>query len=640
MKFIKNKIIFLIFVKVAVAKLSSKQSDSTLCEAQLEYIDENFNQGAVWARKMKDAWGRFPSGVFSGNHFDFGSFDQCINFHHSSNVVNNIYGQYCLIFFPYELRTNDIEPRFAPQPFRKEINIAVGTCIPHTCTSEEIKLIANSTLASTMNTTIADSFQPDLFCNTKREGIEFNALQISAIVIFSIVVLLVVLSTICEVSQKIKHPLFKSFSIYSNFKALMTMKVQSSSEIVFLHGIRSISIIWIVLVHTYLITFWNMPMLNGNYVFEWLQKPSSMIFLSGYMGVDTFFLLSSMLLTTSIFRELDKTNRINLLNLYIKRYLRITIPFAAAILFVLTFFYYLSNGPLWHFITTVTTINFCQNYWWTSLLYVSNYVNPGQLCFGHSWYLVVDMQLYFLSPIILYPLWKFRRHTKTMIVALFIIGSISIIYTYIMFIIHDLRVSLFSETAQLKESLVYYMTHARLDSWMMGILTGFILHKIEGKVVTLSKLTIYAGWILSIGMIFTIIFIQYPLHQLNFKEISIFYDATYDSFKSILWCVSLMWIIIACKLNYGGIIKRFLSLSIWLPISKLSFCIYLIHLPIQVIYLSSIRYPQYFTDFRAIYKFFGDFCMTIFFAFAWVLLFEYPTLNILKILFDKRKIVQ
>jgi peptidoglycan/LPS O-acetylase OafA/YrhL len=85
------------------------------------------------------------------------------------------------------------------------------------------------------------------------------------------------------------------------------MKPASSSEIVFLHGIRALSIIWIVMVHTYLITFWNMPMLNGNYLFEWLQKLSSMFFLSGLMGVDTFFLLSAMLLTTSVFRELDKT---------------------------------------------------------------------------------------------------------------------------------------------------------------------------------------------------------------------------------------------------------------------------------------------------------------------------------------------
>jgi peptidoglycan/LPS O-acetylase OafA/YrhL len=87
----------------------------------------------------------------------------------------------------------------------------------------------------------------------------------------------------------------------------MSMKPHLPNEIVFLHGIRALSIIWIVLVHTYLVTFWNMPMLNGNYIFEWMQMFTSMIFLSGAMGVDTFFLLSAMLMTTSVFRELDKT---------------------------------------------------------------------------------------------------------------------------------------------------------------------------------------------------------------------------------------------------------------------------------------------------------------------------------------------
>jgi peptidoglycan/LPS O-acetylase OafA/YrhL len=96
------------------------------------------------------------------------------------------------------------------------------------------------------------------------------------------------------------------------------------------------------------------------------------------------------------------------------------------------------------------------------------------------------------------------------------------------------------------------------------------------------------------------------------------------------------WIILACHLSYGGIVNKFLSLSFWLPISKLSYCIYLIHLPIQLIYLGTIRQPQFFSNFRAVYKFFGDFGITFFVAFAWALMFEYPTLNIIKIL-DARK---
>lgn len=63
----------------------------------------------------------------------------------------------------------------------------------------------------------------------------------------------------------------------------------------------------IVLGHTYMISFWNGPAINSHSMIEWVGNASSMIVLVGFMGVDTFFMLSALLLTLSVFRELDKT---------------------------------------------------------------------------------------------------------------------------------------------------------------------------------------------------------------------------------------------------------------------------------------------------------------------------------------------
>lgn len=82
--------------------------------------------------------------------------------------------------------------------------------------------------------------------------------------------------------------------------------------------------------------------------------------------------------------------------------------------------------------------NYCDSYWWSSLLYVQNYVNPGKLCFGHSWYLMVDMQLYFISPLILYPLWKFGRRAIVFIVLL-IVGSMG--YVLAIYLVNDFRIA-------------------------------------------------------------------------------------------------------------------------------------------------------------------------------------------------------
>lgn len=322
--------------------------------------------------------------------------------------------------------------------------------------------------------------------------------------------------------------------------------------------------------------------------------------------------------------------------LYVKRYFRVTVPLAALVLFTLAFLFHLSNGPLWSMTTKSTAIDFCQDWWWTTLLFVGNYVNPGQLCFGHSWYLMVDMQLYFLSPIILYPLWRFRKRTFLMISLIFVIASSSVIFVFVTFMMKEFRVNFLSESNFLKEKLVYTKTHGRIDSWMMGILVGFILSKIEGKEFRMPRRFVAIGWILSIATLLSVTFGQYPLQQENFKENLLVADAVYDSLKRISWCLAVGWIIIACQMSYGGIVKRFLSLPIWLPISKISFSIYLIHVPVQLIYLSSIRSPQFFSNFRAVYKFFGDFGVSAFIAFAWALMFEYPTSNITAILTAKR----
>lgn len=42
---------------------------------------------------MLDAWGKFPSGIFSGNFHEFGAFSQCFNITRKEELYKT---QYCL----------------------------------------------------------------------------------------------------------------------------------------------------------------------------------------------------------------------------------------------------------------------------------------------------------------------------------------------------------------------------------------------------------------------------------------------------------------------------------------------------------------------------------------------------------------
>ncbi len=50
----------------------------------------------------------------------------------------------------------------------------------------------------------------------------------------------------------------------------------------------------------------------------------------------------------------------------------------------------------------------------------------------------------------------------------------------------------------------------------------------------------------------------------------------YIAFSKILWSLSLSFIIYSCVTSYGGFVNDFLSYSLWIPLSKLSFCTYLV----------------------------------------------------------------
>lgn len=83
-----------------------------LCNSHLAAFQDSLEQNVLWARKLRDSWGNVPSGMFSGNYFDLGNFDQCIEVLHVSNDVGEIVGQHCTLMIPYDLESS-LEPKIA-----------------------------------------------------------------------------------------------------------------------------------------------------------------------------------------------------------------------------------------------------------------------------------------------------------------------------------------------------------------------------------------------------------------------------------------------------------------------------------------------------------------------------------------------
>ena len=55
------------------------------------------HQHASLFHTVFDSWSKIQSGLFSGNKYDLGDYDQCIGFSYSSNDVGTIQGKQCFI---------------------------------------------------------------------------------------------------------------------------------------------------------------------------------------------------------------------------------------------------------------------------------------------------------------------------------------------------------------------------------------------------------------------------------------------------------------------------------------------------------------------------------------------------------------
>lgn len=105
----------------------------------------------------------------------------------------------------------------------------------------------------------------------------------------------------------------------------------------------------------------------------------------------------------------------------------------------------------------------------------------------------------------------------------------------------------------------------------------------------------------------------------------------YDTVSRSVWVTAICYIVFACAHGSGGPINNFLSLSAWQPLSRLSYCIYLVHYDLIGLIMGSVKTPPYFSEISAIQNFISIFVLAAFIAIPLVLAFELPIDSIVKL---------
>ncbi|XP_031352999.1 nose resistant to fluoxetine protein 6-like [Photinus pyralis] len=518
-----------------------------------------------WAVEMYDASGKYPPATLDGNSFALGSLDQCINIAEGPPGTE-ISGKYCLgrVTPRWEMT---LETKTATSQLDDTV---IGYCIPSTCTAKEFEsYYANSGLERVS----------ELSCQTKKDHFQFDVGTKVVLTFFALWILWIIFSTAYDIviqhlNKEPSHWLLVSFSCYTNTKRLFDITTDAT-EITCLHGLRVLTMIWIILVHHYL-SVSNFPE-RSNYKEDFYAAhiTSGIIATGAETSVNTFFLLSGLTLSYVFMRKTGKLGKFNLLAFYAHRYVRLTPTLGVIVLVYVFLLKYMGSGPLWPELARRVSAP-CETNWWKTLLYIQN--SDKYICVEQTWFLGMDTQLYFLSPLLLLPLLKKPR------LALYVIGGLAMCCVALSIIPTLLFIRARSQYSPTIRQIHDWAPYNVAGPWLLGIILGYLIYSNSNRKAdtNINKIYVVVIWTTAVAVILACMFYR-------FNDTALV--AIAKPLRRTAWAVAVACIVYACQFGYGGIVNRFLSSKIFKFLSRISYSVFLSHLLIQVVVIEGMQMP-------------------------------------------------
>ncbi|KAH6945025.1 hypothetical protein HPB50_006752 [Hyalomma asiaticum] len=589
-----------------------------------------------------DASGKYPTGLFQGSLSDLGAYDQCIE-----TVIHDDYGgekvraQYCSLYIKLGKDMSFLEhlddalrlshrrtPTFSRFQNDDIVHgVKIGLCIVEECKPEDIEAIAGVLIHVVLR-------YASEIC-VENLPLEINTTQAAIIGVLGVIAFFMAASTAIDIylnntrgdeARGTALTALTSFSVVANSKMLVRVtkdKQADAYKLRFLHGMRFFSIGWVVLGHSYsTFNFTNMAASKNNtarYVMsEVVQKerPSTFVSLTGY------------LLTYNLLRERSHAF-FGTIVAVIRRYIRGTIPIAFCIMctFLAPLIF---RGP-----TTPTLYHLfykeIRTQYWALLLQIRNFTGKLHIgMYGHLWYMSTDFQLFVISVIIIQ---FFKKKIWTTII---VFGTLSLIACSISAwqvsntIYTPFVLPMADNFTIMTGTLNKFYTHPSYHgvAFFFGAMTQLFLYRYPS--IKISKMFQAGMWLMSAACGLTSILIMYDWnrgeHPPEWAKLSFAFS------ERLLWSVWLAWLTFACSTGRGGFIAKWLSWRAFVPFSRLSFGVYLLHVPYYYIRLNVTRERIFFSHYNMVTQYFGALVASYLLSYVLFVACEAPTGRIEKLL--------
>lgn len=293
------------------------------------------------------------------------------------------------------------------------------------------------------------------------------------------------------------------------------------------------------------------------------------------------------------------------------------------------------------------------------MLYIND-VDPwwnqrfGSVCYGHSWYLANDMQFFLLVPIFVLIYRSKHRFGRWIACAAVSACLLVCIISSAVLTVKDhwSPISWDSAEGTNYREQGFSRPWIRCASYMIGILTAFAWyekkkHYPDFKFSTrqVRLIAFFSAALLAISM-----YAPYTgthnkrmcvmgvtakgMDQPCGSQWSVAEKALTIALLRPTWTIGILGMCVLCWNNQGGLIQSFLSKPLWLPLSNLSYTVYLVHYTVLTFYMGqrTLRVRWEFFEFLNI--FFGLATISAMLGLFVHLLVERPFMKLQKYYFE------
>lgn len=158
----------------------------------------------------------------------------------------------------------------------------------------------------------------------------------------------------------------------------------------------------------------------------------------------------------------------------------------------------------------------------------------------------------------------------------------------------------------------------------MGLFTGYFILKYPQ--IRIRKIIQCLMWCASILCNLLVIYLPHRVY--SGRSSSLFETAQYTAFTRLCWAAGLSWICYACITGRAGFANKIFSFKLFIPLSRLTYCAYLIHEIVLALRYGLMRQTIIFSNYNMVYEFLSTFFVVVMLSVFLHLAVEAPLMRI------------